>query len=195
MSVARFRIEWSTAAGAFTAEEPDAAQVAVAAPVLSEAYNDPHNAPLMGHEEAMTADDVQEHYAAMAAEGARQFLLSRDGVLCGDADLRHFHGGAAEFAIMVAARAEQGRGLGTRFALMVHAFGFRELKLERIYVAIVPANTGSKRLFEKLGYVADDSAEAREFADEEDDLTFSIDRARFEQVHAVALAEIAIHRV
>ena len=41
---------------------------------------------------------------------------------------------------MIAARATQGRGLGARFAIMLHAFGFGPLGLDRIYVGIVPAN-------------------------------------------------------
>lgn len=42
----------------------------------------------------------------------------------------------------------------------------------------------SRRVFEKLGYALDESAEAWAFADEPGDLVRSLDRATFERVHA-----------
>jgi len=93
---------------------------------------------------------------------------------------------------MVAARAAQGRGLGTRFAIMLHAYAFQTLGLARVFVAIVPANVASIRLFAKLGYAPDDSPRARDFADDETDLTFSVDRATFEARCADAIAAIRI---
>ena len=92
----------------------------------------------------------------------------------GDADFRNIEDGSGEFAIMIGGRASQGRGLGTRFGLMLHAFGFGTLGLERIYISVIPANAASRRLFEKLGYQIDDSPEAREFIDEESDIIMSL---------------------
>jgi hypothetical protein len=40
----------------------------------------------------------------------------------------------------------------TLFALMLHALAFEALRLERIYVSIIPTNRGSLLQFEKLGY-------------------------------------------
>jgi RimJ/RimL family protein N-acetyltransferase len=54
------------------------------------------------------------------------------------------------------------------------------LGLERLYMSVIPANAASRRLFEKLGYEIDDSADARDYADEETDVTMSIARAPFE---------------
>jgi RimJ/RimL family protein N-acetyltransferase len=188
----RYRVEWATEAGRLAAREPTAADVAAAAPALAAAYSDPHNAPLMGHDHPLDADDVIAHYADLAAGDDRAFLLSVDGALAGDADFRDLDDGAAEYTIMVAAPAAQGRGLGTRFAIMTHAFGFRGLGLARVYVSIVPANLASQRLFARLGYRPDDSPAARAYIDEPDDLTFSIDRETFERRHADALAAIRI---
>jgi len=188
----RYRIAWTTELGRLTAIEPTPADVVAAAPALAAAYSDPHNAPLMGHDEPLDADDVIEHYADLVADGGRAFLLHHDGALAGDADLRDLEDGGAEYTIMVAARAAQGRGLGLRFAIMTHAFGFRVLGLDRVYVSIVPANQASLRMFARLGYRPDDSAAARARVDLPDDLTFSIDRASFEGAHAVALAAIAL---
>ena len=187
----RIRIEWTTSDGRLTAIEPDAEEVRAHAHLLAEAYNEPHNRSMMGHEE-MTADDVADYYAAMGAEGGRLFLLFRDGALVGDADLRHMADGHAEFAIMIGARRTQGKGLGTRFALMLHAFAFRSLRLERVFVTILVANSASRRLFEKLGYQLETTALARSFLDDEDDLALSIGRTEFEQTHRAALTEIEV---
>ena len=91
----------------------------------------------------------------------------------GDADFRNLEEGTGEFAIMIGGPASQGRGLGTRFGLMLHLFGYDVLGLERIYISVIPANAASRRLFERLGYQIDDSPEARQFIDEETDLTMS----------------------
>jgi RimJ/RimL family protein N-acetyltransferase len=189
---ARHQIHWSTPVGALLAVEPRADEIAAHAAALTAAYNDPHNAPLLGHTELLSEADVIAHYAAVADDGGSNFVVLCDGALAGDADLRHVAGGAAEIALMVAAVAAQGRGLGTRIALMVSAFGFVQLGLERIYASIVPDNVASRRVFGKLGYVLDDSPTARGYADEPGDVVLAVDRAWFARSHAAALAEIAI---
>ena len=45
-----------------TAVEPSPAEVARHAADLAAAYNDPHNAAMMGHDEPFTPADVEEHY-------------------------------------------------------------------------------------------------------------------------------------
>jgi RimJ/RimL family protein N-acetyltransferase len=130
----------------------------------------------------------------MRRDGARTFLFFLDGTLVGDGDLRGIDGAAAELAIMIGARASQGRGLGARFAMMLHAFAFRVMKLERVYVGIVPHNAASRRLFEKLGYAVDTSDAARAHADDEGDVMMSIDRASFEARHAAEVARVQVTR-
>jgi RimJ/RimL family protein N-acetyltransferase len=187
-----YQIAWATPAGQLAAVEPRPDEVARHAGALAAAYNDPHNAPLLGHTEDVDEDDVVAHYADVAGAGGHNFLVFVDGALAADADLRKVGGGAAEFAFMVAAPVAQGKGLGTRVALMVHAFGFRRLGLDRIYASIIPGNAASRRVFDKLGYQVDDSPTARAYADEPGDVTMAIDRATFERAHAHALAEIGI---
>ena len=187
-----YRIDWTSDAGRLAALEPTRDELAAHAPALAVGYNDPANASLMGHTEPISHAEVIAHYADMDEEGARQFLLFSDGQLAGDADLRGFHDGAAEFAFMIAAPSQQGKGLGTRFALMIHALGFAELGLARIYASVVPHNTASRRVFEKLGYTQDDSAAARAFADEPGDVVLAIDRATFEARNAAAIAQLRI---
>jgi len=110
----------------------------------------------------------------------------------GDADLRGIRDVAAEFAFMIAAREQQGRGLGTKFALMVHACAFGCLGLDRLYASIFPRNLASRRVFEKLGYVLDDSPEARAFAEDAGDVTMVIDRVKFERLHETVLKQFRI---
>jgi RimJ/RimL family protein N-acetyltransferase len=191
-----FRIDWTTPAGVLLALEPRLDEVAQHAEALAAAYNDPRNATLMGHTDPISATEVVDHYEAMQAEGARPFLLYVDGAFAGDADLRGLTsetgGGAAEFAFMVASPAAQGRGLGTRFATMIHAFAFQALALDHVYASVVPENTASRRVFDKLGYRLDGSLAARAFAETPDDLTLSIDRATFEGLHLPELTEIRV---
>ncbi|MGE0870431.1 MAG: GNAT family N-acetyltransferase [Kofleriaceae bacterium] len=191
MSTTRFALQWSAPQGVLRAIEPTADEVLAHAGALVAAYNDPHNAPLLGHDAELTRDDVLEHYDTLRARGARAFLLLCDGVLAGDADLRGIADRAAEFAFMIAMPAAQGKGLGTAFATMIHAFGFTQLPIDRIYASIIPANVASRRAFEKLGYTVDDSAAAREYADP-GDVTMSIERSTFERQHRAAIAAIQV---
>lgn len=194
----RFELEWSTAIGQLHAREPTPDEVLQHARALAIAYNEPRNAPLLGHTEALEQADVVEHYETLSARGGRLFLLFRDGAFCGDADLRGIvtsatepGRGSAEFAFLIASPDAQGKGLGTRFATMVHAFAFARLGIDRMYASVIPRNVASRRVFEKLGYAIDDSAAAREFADD-GDVTLSIERSRFLQLGAPVVAEIRI---
>ena len=182
-----FEIEW----GELRAFEPSLDEIVLHAPALVAAYNDPRNAALLGHTTQLTESDVAEHYETLYRDRAHPFLLVRDGVLAGDGDLRDVSDGAAEFAFLIAAPTAQGKGLGTRFAMMLHAFAFTRLALERVYASVIPVNVASRRVFEKLGYAEDSSPAARDRGDD-GDVTLSIDRATFAERHAAALAEIRI---
>jgi RimJ/RimL family protein N-acetyltransferase len=186
-----FRIDWTTPAGELCALEPRLDEVAEHVKVLAAAYNDPHNAPLLGHEAKISETEVLDHYESLLGQGAHPFLLYRDGALAGDGDVRGIGDGAAEFAFLIAAPGAQGKGLGTRFAMMIHVFAFAHLPIDRMYASIVPANAASRRVFEKLGYDVDGSLAAQEYADA-GDVTMSIDRATFERMHAPAMAQIRI---
>jgi RimJ/RimL family protein N-acetyltransferase len=196
---ALWALEWRSEDELLMAIEPTDQEIAGAAPDLAAYYNDRHNRQMMGHEdEPFTAAAVATYYRELRAGGGRPFLLQRgraeERSLVGDADLRNIEDGVAEVAIMIGGRQVQGRGLGTRYATMLHVFAFRVLGLERLYISVVPANAASRRLFGKLGYEIDDSPEARELIDEETDLTLSVSRARFEGICAASLREVRAHR-
>jgi RimJ/RimL family protein N-acetyltransferase len=188
----RHRIAWSTPSGLLLAIEPRHDEIARHATALAAAYNDPHNAPLLGHTELVAERDVIAHYASLRAAGGHNFLVLRDGVLVGDADLRGVSRGSAEFAFLIAEVAAQGKGLGTRLAVMVHAFAFLRLGLERVYASIIPGNIASRRVFEKLGYALDAGPAARAYADDPGDITMVVEGAAFVRSHAQAMAEIEI---
>ena len=181
-------IEW----GELRALEATLDEIRANAHALSLGYNEPRNAELMGHTADISPDEVIQTYEEGIANGVRPFLLFEGSALCGDADLRGLRDTSAEFAFMIAAPSAQGKGLGTRFALMVHAWGFTALSLQTIYASVVPNNTASRRVFEKLGYVLDNSPEARAYADEPGDVTLALAREMFLRRHAETLPQIGM---
>ena len=191
-TVTRYELSWATPAGVLVALEPRPDELEPHLAALTAAYNDPRNAPLLGHTAELSAADVREHYRSFDAAGARQFLLFVDGAIAGDADLRGLSGGSAEFAFLIADPAAQGRGLGTRFALMLHALAFGPLALTRVYASVVPANTASLRVFAKLGYTADTTPAARAYADDPGDTVLSLAPAAFAALHAATAAELRL---
>jgi RimJ/RimL family protein N-acetyltransferase len=188
---ARVRIRWNTN-DLLEAREVPPEPLRPHAAQLAEWYDESHNAAMMSNTQRHTPDDVVESFASRVGSGDRQFLLFADGALAGDADFRHVAEREAEFAIMIGARATQGKGLGTRFSVMLHAFAFRVLGLEVVYLAIVPANVAGRRCYEKVGYVEDPSCPASRYAEEPTDVTMSLTRAAFEELHGAALDAIAI---
>jgi RimJ/RimL family protein N-acetyltransferase len=195
-SVRGWAIEWRRAGELLQITEPTAEEVAAVAPLLAAFYNDAHNRRLLANTQTLTEGDVIDVFRDCHAAGGRPLLLWRDGRLVGDADLRRVDlaGGTAEFAILIGDRAQQGRGLGTRFAAMAHVFAFTTLGFQRLYIAIVADNPGSRRLFQKLGYEGDDSVLARAGADASDDVTLSCSRARFESLWASATFDVRVAR-
>jgi RimJ/RimL family protein N-acetyltransferase len=191
----RWSVAWNVAGAELCAREPTAAEIAAAAEQLAAWYNEAHNRAMMANTVAMSTADVHEHFAKVEQDGGRAFLLYLDGQLMGDADLRHLDPQArtGEFAILIGERQVQGRGLGTRFALILHALAFARLGLRRIYVSIIPQNRGSLRLFEKLGYEPDGSPAARAYIDQPDDVTLSMCRDQFLRLHGEFAAELQMN--
>jgi RimJ/RimL family protein N-acetyltransferase len=188
----RWSIEAPWAQGRLRVFEPTVTEVLAAAPLLAAFYNDSHNSAMMTNTHEMSVAEVVETFQAMRAAGDRPFLLEQDGELMGDADFRNIQGTEAEFAILVGHRAQQSRGLGTRYAAMMHVAALRVLGFERIYAIVIPMNIASRRMLEKLGYQVDQSARAVSFADAEDDIAMSIDRLQFEETHADLLTQVVI---
>jgi RimJ/RimL family protein N-acetyltransferase len=192
MPLCRLRAEWEIGARLLRVVEPSPADVRLRAADLAAAYNDVHNRAMMANTITFDRADVVSHYAAMAGEGARQFFLHDHETFVGDADFRNFDRGEGEFAILIAARQEQGKGFGTRFARLLHALAFRALGLERVYVTILPQNVASQRLFRRLGYELDATPAARARVDHELDLSMSITRDAFARTDPDAMRDVRI---
>jgi RimJ/RimL family protein N-acetyltransferase len=192
VSPVRRRLDWTTAAGTVSAVEPSPAEIAAHAGELAAAYNEPHNHAMLANTMRFEPDDVVENYEEMIAAGGRVFLFYEDGLLAGDGDVRNIEDRGAELALLVASRAAQGKGLGTRFATLLHVFAFRELALERVYVTILPKNVGSRRVFEKLGHRVDVGARARSYVDDQADVSLSLGRDDFLRTHPDAMAEVRV---
>lgn len=174
--------------------EPTLSEIQAAAPLLAAFYNDSHNSAMLTNTREFTAAEVVEMFESSRAAGDRPFLLEHDGELMGDADFRNIEGSEAEFAILVGKRSQQGRGLGTRYAAMMHVVALRVFKFERVYSTVIPANIASRRMVEKLGYRVDRSPRAVSFVEAEDDIPMSIDLTEFERAHADLMAQVVITR-
>jgi RimJ/RimL family protein N-acetyltransferase len=184
----RFLVEWPQEAALLRLVEPTREEVRLHAAALADYYNEPVNRALMTNECEFSAEEVREQFDVMQKEGGRAFLLFDHDVLLGDCDFRHVEGPSAEFAIMVGARAQQAKGFGTSFAIMVHRLGFERLGLDKVYASVRPENLGSLRMLGKVGYLLDPSPEARRFAEEDDDLCLSVGAAAFARAHAARFA-------
>lgn len=185
----RLRAEWRDAGATWLVEEPDDAALRAAAPLLSRWYNEPKNRALLTNQHELSAEEVVAHYADLRAAGDRPFLFLRDGALAGDGDLRAFSDGKrgpeAEFALLIGDLGIQGRGLGTRFSTLVLHLAFGRLGLARVFASVIPANRGSLRMFEKLGFVVDETPAGRRYAEHEHDVSLRLDRESFAQVAEV----------
>jgi RimJ/RimL family protein N-acetyltransferase len=190
MAIPPTTLEWTFTHGKLLAIRPTISQIACHAPALAAFFNDRHNRAMMGNTVDMSPAEVEEHYTNLLAEGSVPFFLFLDGELVGDADFRHLHHRQAEFTIAIGPRSAQGKGLGRAFAILVHAFAFAHLPLDRVMVAILPHNLPSLRLFQGLGYVTDTSSAARAFAESENEITLSLGRADFANQHAAAWSQL-----
>jgi RimJ/RimL family protein N-acetyltransferase len=188
----RWSIKAPWAQGQLHVFEPTLTEVLAAAPLLAAFYNDSYNSAMMTNTRELTVAEVLETFQSSRAAGDRPFLLEWDGELMGDADFRHVDGVEAEFAILIGQRAQQSRGLGTRYAAMIHGAAHSVLGFERVYATVIPANIASRRMLEKLGYQLDQSQRAAAFADAEDDIVMSINWGQFERAHADLLKQLVI---
>jgi len=188
----RWSIEASWSQRRLRVFEPTVSEVVAVAPLLAAFYNDSHNSAMLTNTRELTVSEVVETFESLRAAGDRPFLLEQDGELMGDADFRHVEGSEAEFAILVGPRAQQSRGLGTRFAAMMHVAALRVLGFERVYATIIPTNIASRRMLEKLGYQVDRSSRAARFAEAEDDIVMSINPVQFERTHGELLMQAVV---
>jgi len=79
------------------------------------------------------------------------FAIEIDGEVVGSISLEDIKGHKAEIGYWLGEK-YWGRGIMTEAVKLVTRFGFRELKLRRIYAFVFCFNKASKRVLEKAGY-------------------------------------------
>ena len=189
------RLLWTDAGRSLEAIAPDSETVDRHADTLLRWYNAPANASMMNGSGTMSRLDVVHFWRELREGGAHGFLSFAEGALVGDMDLREVRGTTAEFAIMIGDVASKGRGLGKAFASMIHVFAFRELGLDRIFVAPRRDNARVLALEAFLGYARDDGDEARaRSAGEAGCDTYSLGRDEFRRRHEGAWCEVRVLR-
>ena len=84
------------------------------------------------------------NFAIDAADG--QHIGSISLRLCGR------FGKVAEYGIFIGHKKYHGQGLGTEAGRLIIDYGFRKLKLHRIFLRFIAYNFRGKRSYEKLGF-------------------------------------------
>lgn len=108
-------------------------------------------------------DVVEDHHAFTARCGARTreiqlgtgygFGIFVDGRFAGEINLNSIHRGAFQSAYIGywIDEAQAGRGYMPEAVVLVMRYGFEELGLHRLQISIIPRNSASRRVVEKLG--------------------------------------------
>ena len=101
--------------------------------------------------------DARKWIMSCLAEGRKKrkvevrFAIDRAGEVIGGISLMHIDGHKAELGYWLA-RSCWRQGIMTSASKLVCVFGFRQLKLRRIYATVLPENKASIRVLEKAGF-------------------------------------------
>ena len=172
-------MEWATDSGLLRACHPTREELVAVAPAVTQWLNAPpgRNAKNLGIQPNQTVEDTKTFLLQKWHDGIDRMLLFVDGMLVGYMFFGDWHGpgpiallcrgqsepqptndwadippSGAEFGALIGDPRVQGKGLGTRFAVMVHKYAIEQLGLDRFVAAAYPWATGSRRLLAKLGY-------------------------------------------
>ncbi len=80
-----------------------------------------------------------------------RFAIATPDEVIGGVTLMHIEGHKAELGYWLAKK-HWGKGIMTRAAKLMCDFGFRHLKLRRIYATVLPENKASSRVLKKVGF-------------------------------------------
>ena len=100
--------------------------------------------------------------------GPVHLLITEDGDRKGVISLMKINkeGGNAEIGLWISSE-EQGKGYGTRASKVMIEYGFRELRLHRVYARVYEHNTSSKKIWKKLGFKEEGVLREGDFIDGE----------------------------
>jgi RimJ/RimL family protein N-acetyltransferase len=126
------------------------------------AVSDRDTGHFLGLKTPISPDDAAEFAQQLISQqgrGAFSFAicLLADDRRVGTITLRAVdrENGAAEMAITITDKADQGQGLGTDALNCLVDYGFGELRLERIYLHVFDYNQRAMRSYEKAGFQTD----------------------------------------
>jgi RimJ/RimL family protein N-acetyltransferase len=126
------------------------------------AVSDRDTGHFLGLKTPISPDDAAEFAQQLISQqgrGAFSFAicLLADDRRVGTITLRGVdrENGAAEMAITITEKADQGQGLGTDALNCLVDYGFGELRLERIYLHVFDYNERAMRSYEKAGFQTD----------------------------------------
>jgi diamine N-acetyltransferase len=100
--------------------------------------------------EGMVADQGRTGYFFVACRLEDDRAIGTIGLF--DLDLAN---GGAGLGISIGAEADRGRGHGTDMLRAILGFGFGQLRLERIWLEVYEMNPGARRVYERVGFVAE----------------------------------------
>ncbi len=124
-------------------------------------WENANNDPLYGvFEEQYSREDVvqfienQQRYSIAETEQLRLMICSHDGVRLGCVDLTEYDGENAFVSILIFDLYNRRKGFAENALQLL--IGYAEmLGLHTLYASILPKNSPSKNLFEKMGFVGE----------------------------------------
>jgi len=176
-------LHWVKDGMRLVAIEPDEAKIRLHAEQIAAWYNDPHNHEMMTGLARHEDFDVIEFVTDLQKAGGHYFLLFCDGQLVGDGDFRNIKQDRAEFTLMIGGSEFKGKGLGTAFTTLLHAFAFDVLNLSAVYLTTVFQNEAALRCYAKVGYVRVDRLPEPDPDGQEDDIPMVLHRDAFRNRH------------
>ncbi len=126
-------------------------------------WENANNEPLYGvFEEQYSRDDVtqfvenQQRYSLAETEQLRLMICSHEGERLGCVDLTEYDGEKAFVSILIVGLDNRRKGFAEN-ALQLLINYSESLGLRTLYAHILPENSPSKNLFEKMGFVGESS--------------------------------------
>lgn len=136
---------------------------------LQETINDPNVRRTLGARTPINGHQEREWYEERGSGDEHvNLLICRDGEAMGSTGLhpRDGTGVNAELGIFLA-EDYWGEGYGTKASRLLTDYAFRERRFHRVYARVFDGNTGSRRIWEKLGFRHEATFAESEFLDGE----------------------------
>lgn len=191
-TLARLQLECDHPLGHFRVYEPFPEELETLADQIVEGYNHPSNLRWLPNGTPITRPQVSFHSSYTVRQGGHYLLLEHNGQWVGESDLRFRRNETAEYGVLIADLAKQGRGLGSVFGVMVHTLAFQAFGFESTFAQVLQGNQSSLRAVEKLGYQEALTPWWAKFRIDEGFLGFGLTGTRFRELHPSTLHRMRI---